>query len=172
MSGQPNPKDYTSEVMTPAQSVELDRSRTCVSHDSPASLQSLSSLDSQKPSKVYNNLRGPTDPPSSSRGSHLGSTISFIFRDFLKRIAEDMEKRQREAAKTLPPSSPKLEASLLPPQSEAHAGRITLVLDLDATLIDTLHLHEHSYSEPDFIYEGKFILCHFVTWITGPQQAY
>ena len=161
MSGQPYPEDYLSEVMTSAQSVEVESTRTCISHDSTASLPSFSSLERQKPSKVYTNWRGPTDPPSSSRGSHLGSTISFIFRDFLKRIGEDMEKRQREAAKTLPPASPMAslpEASLLPEQSEAHAGRITLVLDLDATLIDTLHLHEHSYSEPDFIYEGKFIL--------------
>ena len=46
------------------------------------------------------------------------------------------------------------EAHLLPPQSEAHAGRKTLVLDLDATLIDAL-FKKHSHCEPDFIYSGK-----------------
>ena len=129
---------------------EAEQTEHCISPSSPPSLSS--SLESSgKPSKGTPASRGPTGPVSSSLGSNLGSTITLIFRDFLKRIGEDIEKRQQQSG---PRSNPD-EAHLLPPQSEAHAGRMTLVLDLDATLIDTLHFQEHSRCEPDFIYEGK-----------------
>jgi hypothetical protein len=34
-------------------------------------------------------------------------------------------------------------------------GKKTLVLDLDATLIDTLHFNQEGKCDPDFIYTGR-----------------
>ena len=47
---------------------------------------------------------------------------------------------------------------LLPPQTVGDPrllGRQTLVLDLDATLIDTCNMSQRHFAEPDFIYEGE-----------------
>lgn len=136
-----------------ATTIRRDPIRTDSSQSQPTSMTTDNPVKGSK----EGSSRGPTGA-SPSVSAQLGTAISFIFRDFLKKLSEEVEKGRREVAKAKQQATARMSTPLLPPQSEAHSGRLTLVLDLDATLIDTLHMHEHGNCEPDFIYEGRLIV--------------
>ena len=102
-----------------------------------------------------------TKPSSSSPDRACQFVISLL--DHLSKAHSRAQRRpagissakKEVAEKPEPWPEPTLVAPLLPPRLRGD-GRKTLVLDLDATLIDTLHMHEVGSSEPDFVYEGEW----------------
>jgi len=60
---------------------------------------------------------------------------------------------------------------LLPPQAGAMVGRKTLVLDLDQTLVECLHMREAGASPPDFIYTDA-ARCRAQVWVRPHLAAF
>ena len=101
---------------------------------------------------------GKSSPPSSRpaptsfvRGQ-LQHCVSNCFQELLKAL--DTRTRTHAEIAASPGGFQPIEP-LLPPAIGKMKGRPVLVLDLDATLIDTLHMHERGNRDPDFVYEGE-----------------
>lgn len=123
---------------------------------------SPSSASVQAAATRNNGQNGVTTKPSSTSPDQRACQFVISLLDHLAKAHSRAQRRpagissaKKEATeKPEPWPEPALVAPLLPPRIGGD-GRKTLVLDLDATLIDTLHMHEVGSSEPDFVYEGE-----------------